>query len=136
VRRLIQDRITAHREAATRTLWPERQKGQERVCDIPTGDFPAVEGLPPPLWARQNDLILARTGTMRTCSGKPPDLRRGPEPLPFGMADRSPQHHLDCKCCNPEAPQNYGRELFWDFIDLRQYILDDRDDPRRMPHRR
>jgi len=40
--RLIQDRITAQREAATRTLWPERQKGQERVCDIPSGDFPAV----------------------------------------------------------------------------------------------
>ena len=77
---------------------------------------------------------------MRTCSGKPPDLRRGPEtlPEPFGKAafgqyseqeaDRSPQHHLDAKCSNTEAPQNYGRELFWHFIDLRQRILDDRDD--------
>jgi hypothetical protein len=43
-------------------------------------------------------------------------------------ADCGPQHRLDAKCCNTEAPQNYGRELFWHFIEFWQHILDDRDD--------
>jgi hypothetical protein len=62
------------------------------------------------------------------------------EPLsePFGKAafgqyseqeaDCGPQHHLDAKRCNTEAPQNYSRDLFWHFIDLQQHILDDHND--------
>ena len=72
--RLIQDRITAQKEAATRTLW----QGQERVCDIPLRRFSGRVGLAAAAAGQGmsklrdvlsllykidgNDLILARTG--------------------------------------------------------------------------